>query len=425
MLIKNYEELAKTPQRKIVLDLVEAALVAIQPEKIISQKISLSKNKLKIDTQEVNLADFEKVIILGFGKGSAKNAKIIENILKDKITEGYVIDTNQENFQKIEFSQGTHPLPSQANIDFTQKVIKKLSNLTPKDLVLVITCGGGSVMLGSPHNLSLEQMVDVNKTLLHSGATIQDMNIIRKHIDIVKGGGLAKILFPAKAINLVFSDVPGNDLSTIASGPMVMDPTTKEDVQNVIKKYNLSQILSFEGKDFVESPKDEKYFQNVENVLILKNGTALSAMLQKAEELGVSAQIYSDHFQDNANGAGNKLSQNAKNGTILIAGGETDVKVGGSGVGGRNQQAVLAALLTLAANTTICFFDSDGWDNSKAAGAIGDFKTLQSAKAKGLDINKYLQNNDAYTFFEKVGDAILTERLPSNVSDLMIVYKHG
>ena len=422
-LIQNYEKLAKTPQRKIVLDLVEAALESIEPERVIGQKVSLSGDNLKIENTSINLQDYRRIIILGFGKGSARNIKIIENMLGAKITEGYVIDTNEEQFQKIEFAKGTHPLPSQANLDFTKKIIQKLSDLAQNDLVIVATCGGGSVMLAAPNNLTLEQMIEVNKTLLHSGANIHDMNVIRKHIDLAKGGGLAKILYPARVINLIFSDVPGNDLSVIASGPMVKDPTTQKDVAEVINKYKLEDELSHVQSNFIESPKEDKYFANVENILILSNDTALHAMQQKARKLKIETTVYSNSFQQDANEAGETLIGQTKQNSILLVGGETDVKVTGKGVGGRNQQLVLSSLAHLDENTIICSFDSDGWDNSPAAGAIADNNTAKAAGKLNLNPQTFIKNNDAFTFFDKVGDAILTGRLPTNVSDLMVVYK--
>ena len=221
--VKNYEQLNLSPQRKLVLDLVECALESIRPESVIEKQISLAGDTLKILDKKIKLDDFDRVFLLGFGKGSGGNCSIIEKILADKLTAGYVIDVTEHEFSKVEFTLGTHPLPSQANIDFTKKVIAKFSKLSERDLVIIVTCGGGSVMLESPHALSLQKMIDVNRALLHSGADIAEVNAVRKHLDIVKGGGFAEIVFPATVFNLIFSDVPGNDLSVIASGPTAME----------------------------------------------------------------------------------------------------------------------------------------------------------------------------------------------------------
>lgn len=423
MLIQNFDALAKTDARNVVLNLVEAALESIQPEKVISDKFSLSDNLLTISENKIDLSGFENVYLLGFGKGSAKISKLIEDVLGNKLTAGYVIDVVSEQFKKIEFTLGTHPLPSQQNIDFTKKVIDKFSNLSERYLVLIVTCGGGSVLLEAPHSLTLERMIEVNKALLHSGATISEMNAVRKHLDIVKGGGLAKILFPASVYNLFFSDVPGNDLSVIASGPTVRDNTVQTDAGAVLSKYNIKSELNLNDSDFIESPKEDKYFANVHNVMILSNDTALSAMKKRADEFGIVAKIETDKFESDANDAGRKLIEMCAPGSILLVGGETSLKVTGGGRGGRNQQLVLATLDRLDNKTIIASFDSDGWDNSEACGAIGDMASVADAKEKNLEKHIYLSENNSFTFFEKTGDAILTGRLPSNVSDLMIVYR--
>jgi glycerate-2-kinase len=249
------------------------------------------------------------------------------------------------------------------------------------------------------------------------------MNIIRKHLSKVKGGGLVKLLFPAKIVSLIFSDVPGNDLSTIASGTTVIDKTTIDDAWQIYNKYDLHK-LEFGENDFIETPKDENIFSTVENILILSNLTALNAMKKKANEMSIKAEIFSDKFESDAELAGKALIEKTKDHSILLAGGETTVKViNEKGVGGRNQTVVLGALFELDGKTVIASFDSDGWDNSPAAGAIGDIKTLEKAKIEGLSPEEYLRDNNSLVFFKNLRDAIVTDRLPSNVSDLIIVYK--
>lgn len=421
-IVKNYKELNLNPRRKIVLDLVEAAISAIQPGNVINQVISLSGNTLRISDKSINLDNFEHVFLLGFGKGSGGNCKLIERILSERLTGGYVVDVTEHKFAKIDFTLGTHPLPSQSNIDFTRKVIDKFSKLGERDLVIIVICGGGSVMLAAPHTLSLERMVEVNRALLHSGADISEMNAVRKHLDVVKGGGLAEIVYPATVYNLIFSDVPGNDLSVIASGPTVFDKTNVEDALSVIGKYHLKDLKLTES-DFGESPKDGKYFEKVNNVLALSNTTALEAMRETAEELGQKVQILTDDFVGDANDAGKKLIEKTEAGSTLLCGGETSLVVTGDGEGGRNQQLVLAALPYLGDGTIVASFDSDGWDNSSFAGAIADMDTVTRSRDLNLDPAFFLNRNDSYDFFKQVGGGIETGRLPSNVSDLMIVSK--
>ncbi|MBI2031648.1 MAG: DUF4147 domain-containing protein [Candidatus Levybacteria bacterium] len=426
MFIKNFDNLAKTPNRKIVLELIEAALSSIQPEEVINKNVKLENNKLFINDKTFNIENFDRIFLLGFGKGSAKNSKLIEGKLGGKLTEGFVIDTNSENFAKIKFTQGAHPLPSQQNVEFTDSVIKRFKdlNLTERDLVIIVVCGGGSAMLVHPYRISLEKKIEVGKALLESGADIIEMNTIRKHLSTVKGGGLSEILYPSNIATLIFSDVPGNDLSFIASGPTVKDHTTVDDAIELLEKYNLWEKLELTREEFSENPKDDKYFENVSNLLILSNLTALSAMQKKAQELGLKAEIFSDKFQGIAREVGKELVEKTSDNSVLLVGGETTVKVKGEhGQGGRNQELVLATLQFLNEKTVISSFDSDGWDNSRFAGAFGDHKTIERANELGVEPLKFLETDNSLEFFEKTGDGIETGRLPSNVSDLIIILK--
>ncbi len=424
-LIENFDELAKTPERKIILELVEEGLLSIQPAEVFKDKIQRHRDILTIDGHEFDLNKFERVFILGFGKGSAGNSKLLEDLILDKLTEGYIIDTqNEHKFRKIEFTKGTHPLPSEDNFKFTQKILDKFSRLTEQDLVLIVVCGGGSAMLVHPHAISLEEKINVGKALLKSGATISQMNTVRKHLSDVKGGGLAQALYPATIATMIYSDVPGNDLSVIASGPTVEDLTTVKDALKIVTTFGIEKQLNLPMNAFIENPHDKKYFKNVHNFIVLSNQTALRAMQKRARELDWKANIFSDRFESEAKLAGRKLISATHLHSILLVGGETTVKVGKrGGKGGRNQELVLAALNYIGRDITICSFDSDGWDNTENAGAIGDYKTVEEATNLKIHPEKFLQNDSSLDFFNQTRDAIITGRLPSNVSDLMIVLR--
>jgi len=422
-LIKNFDSLAKNETRKICLEIIEKGLASIQPQKVIQENILLKNNILTIKNQKIDLKKFKNIFLLGFGKGSAGLSRHIEEILGDLLTNGFVIDLEPQPFSKIEFTKGTHPLPSEQNIAFTQKTIKQLGNLTIKDLIIVVIAGGGSALFENPYKISLEKLIEVNKALLKSGANISEMNVVRKHLSKVKGGGLAKLLYPSTIVSLIASDVPGNNLSVIASGPTVKDLTTKEQAFDVLQKYNLWEKLKLSKDDFQETPKEDIYFKNASSALILSSLTALVSMQKKAKELGHNAIIHSDKLQGEARFVGRDLIDNTPSDHILLAAGETTVKVVGKGMGGRNQELVLAALEHLGSETLIASFDSDGWDNSPFAGAIADFKTIEMAKKHKLNPKKFLETNSSFPFFEKVGDGIIIGRLPSNVSDLMVVLK--
>ncbi len=423
-LITNYDELAVSPERKIVLDVVNAGLESVQPEHVVQKNFSLHDNQLKIIHKTFDLSQFENVYLIAFGKGSAGISKRIEDTLGDRLTEGYCIDVREESFQKINFTLGTHPLPTEANFTFTDNIVERFGKMTEKDLVLVVICGGGSVMFAHPQHIDHEKLIEVNKALLHSGADILQMNTIRKHLDSVKGGGLAKLLHPATVVSLIFSDVPGNDLSFIASGPTVKDETTIADAFKLLEEYTIRDHVELKDEDFVETPKDDAVFEKVHNCIMVSNVTALDAMKDKALQLGVHVLNHSDRVQGNAHEVAQRLIDATKPGHLLLAAGETTIKVEGEGgKGGRNQELILSTLETIDDGTVIVSVASDGQDNSDHAGAVGDSLSRKSADEKEVSIDDYLKRNDSYTFFEKTGNAIITGKLPSNVSDLFVVYK--
>jgi glycerate 2-kinase len=422
--IKNYDQLATNDNRKLVLDLIEAAYTAIQPAHVFENNFSIEDTTLKIFNQPFDLSKFERIFLLGFGKGSAGNCKLLEGKLGDRLTEGYDIDVvEDEHFQKVHYTKGTHPLPSEENIAFTQHAIEHLEHVTEKDLILIVTCGGGSVLFEAPNKLNLEQITAVNQALLKSGADITEMNAIRKHLSRVKGGGLAKLLYPATVINLIFSDVPGNDLSVIASGPLVKDHSTMDDVKKIIEKYSLDKSVTLPEDAFSETPTDPKYYENVHNILMLSNHTALDAMEKLAKEKGHTVHVMSDQLQGDAKTLGEKLINETASGQILIAGGESTIKVTGKGKGGRNQALVLYALPFIKDETVLASVGSDGWDFYELAGAIADADTHKKMEEMHLDAQPFLADDNSYEFWTKIGDGVNTGHLDSNVSDLYIVFK--
>lgn len=421
--IRNYDQLATNDNRKIVLDLIEEAYASIQPKNIFKNHFSVNGNTLKIQNKSFNLDDFERIKLVGFGKGSAEMCGIIAKQLGDRLEKGMDIDVIENpNLDKIEYTLGTHPLPSEANIDYTKKVLDYLEGSGDKDLVLFVVCGGGSVLFEAPYKIDLATLTRVNDALLDSGATITEMNIIRRHLSRVKGGGLSKIVYPATVVALLFSDVPGNDLSVIASGPTVKDHTSLNDVKKILTKYKIPYKVKITDTDFQETPTDNKYFEKVHNILMVSNHTALDAMEKRARVLGKKSFILTDRLQGDARVLGQKLITETPNGQILFAGGESTIKITGKGYGGRNQALVLASLPYLKNETVIASFGSDGWDYYKLAGAIADHETLDKAAKLNLDFRRYLSDDDSYNFWQKTGDGIDTGHLESNVADLYIVY---
>ncbi len=422
--IKNYADLATNDSRKVILELIESAFSSIQPKEVFKNHFSLTGDILKIQKRTFDLSNFEKITLIGFGKGSAEMCRIIEKTLGDRLTTGFDIDVIDESpFDKIQYTKGTHPLPSEENIKYTQNVLGHLEGVGEKDLVIGVVCGGGSVLFEAPYKIDLKKLTEINDALLKSGAKISEMNVLRKHLSKVKGGGLAKILYPATFANLIFSDVPGNDLSIIASGPTVKDHSTMTEVKSIIEKYKINDKIEINDDDFTQTPTEDKYFEKVHNILMLSNHTALDAMEKKARELGYNAFVLTDALQGDARELGKKLIDQTPKGQILLAAGESTIKIKGSGKGGRNQALALCSLPYLDDNTLIASFDSDGWDFYELAGAIADHETQKKISDLGIDVNEYLDNDNSYGFFKEVGDGILTGKLESNVSDLFIVLK--
>lgn len=398
----------QTNLRQDALEILEAGLSALDPQKILDNK---TKIKFHFDR-------FSKIYIIGAGKGVRFLAQRLEEILGEKIVAGFVNDKEKLDLKKIVVNKAGHPLPDKASFAGTQKMLNLIKNISKNDLIICLIAGGGSSLLTWP-TFAVRRTAEFYDKLLKSGANIYEMNVIRKHIDRVKGGGLAAFIYPKPCISLIISDVPGNNLETIASGPTVYDKSTKEDTEEIINKYKLPKI------PLIETPKDKNLFKKVENILLANNKIALLSMQNKAEKLGYQPKILDDSFDKRAESVGQFLFKNLKPNQVLIVGGETTVKVKGKGRGGRNTHLCLAALKYLPKNTCLAAINSDGEDNTDAAGAVITGETIKKAKQLNLASDKFLQNFDSYHFFEKTGDLIKTGPLPINVGDLILVLKRG
>ncbi len=423
-MIKNYKQLNITSIRKKALDIINAGLESLDIQKVIKGQVSLNKDILNIksekgESREYNLNNFSNIFVVAIGKGSSDAADEIEKIIGNKITKGIALDIKKKNLKFIKSFKGTHPLPSAKNSKATKKVIKLLKNTKSDDLVIVLIFGGGSALFCQPAKISIKKLKKYTDKLIKSGKDIYSTNTVRKHLSLVKGGNLAKLAYPAKVVSCIFSDVPKNDFAFIASGPTVKDKTTIEDAQAIGAEFNWPKDI------FVKTPKEEKYFKNTENILFFSNQRPLQKMKKTAEELGFNTEIYSYSIKGEATKVGNKLLkliQDKKGQQVLLAGGETTVIVRGNGIGGRNQELVLGALSSLKNNEIILSISSDGWDNTKAAGAIGDIKTKEKAQKLNLDLKKFLKNNNSFNFFKKTNDLIFIDQ-GINISDLIIVAK--
>jgi glycerate-2-kinase len=413
---KNYDELATTPNRKLALQLIASGLDAIDTEKVILNSLKLENNLLKIQGQSFDLTNFKKIKVVGFGKSGGKAALALEKILGDKITTGAVIGLEKVECKYIETFIGTHPRPTEKNFEAGNKIYETIKNSTSEDLIIVLVSGGGSALLCYPES-EYREGAKLYDAFLKTGGTISEMNIVRKHLSLLKGGGLAKIAYPATVIGLIFSDVPGNNFENVASGATYKDETTVADAQKIITKNNLGEF------DLIETPKEDKFFENVHNFVLVSNKIAVEVMAKKSEELGFKVNIISTELYDEVDQALGKIFIDQKENTVVLAAGEPRVTVPkNAGKGGRNLHMGLEAIKMKLIDLDSVFisFGSDGMDNSDAAGAIVDKNTIEKVEKLGLDVNDYSVRFDSYNFFQKTGDLIFTGPTGANVSDLMI-----
>ncbi|OGY22489.1 MAG: hypothetical protein A2126_02065 [Candidatus Woykebacteria bacterium GWB1_45_5] len=422
MVIKNSKELAKSQLRANALKIIEAGFAAMDTENVIKNSLKLYQNNLLIvkDTW-LDLTKFRRVYLVGIGKAAFSAARAIEEILGDKITDGIVLDINGGLLKRSRSLVGTHPVPSQVNLSATREIISLLKSAAEDDLVVAIISGGGSALLCSPYKLSCEKKESVVGELIKNGANIEEINTVRKHLSEIKGGNFARLAYPASLVALIFSDVPGDDISVVASGPTVLDTTTVADASKIMAKYDVLKKCKLPHCDLIETPKDPTYFQLVINIVVANNQLALLGMAKKAKELKYKVEVFSSRLEGEATAVGKKLVLNAKPKTALLAAGETTVKVAGAGWGGRNQHLVLSALAQIQKSQVIISVDSDGIDHSRFAGALGDQATLTKAKRKKLEVSSFLETCDSFHFFQKVGDGIETGILGSNIADFMLV----
>lgn len=425
--IKNMEALATTEARRKLLSIVDAGLQAIDTAGVIRDTVSFDGATLSVAGKEYDLADAGRVVVVGVGKCSLDAVREIERILGERLDEGVVLDIWSDGTEsRVKSFKGDHPYPTEANRAATAEIVNVLKPLSERDVAICVVSGGGTVLLCQPNGFTCESEADLVRCLFHAGITIQGMNTVRKHLSTARGGYLAAHAYPARVISLIFSDVPGNDLATVASGPTVKDETTVEDAKAVVQKLQKSGCDFDEGY-LIETPKDDKYFERVDNILLLSNETALNAMAEEGKRLGLDPVVCGSCLEGEARIVGESLVRELRGAapkTLLLYGGETTVRVGNlGGKGGRNQELVLSALRDIQHDETIASVASDGIDNSPVAGALCDTILNEASKKLNLQPDEYLRTNNSFNFFEKAGGHIITGSTGSNVSDLVIGIK--
>jgi glycerate 2-kinase len=457
MIIQNYESLisnsrltTETNARRIMLELLDFGIKSVLAQNIISKSIKLTNETLYIQNFKINLSQIENIYIVGAGKASGGMAEVIEQILGSRITDGLINipDGTKKRYKThiIQLNEATHPIPSESGVLGAQKIIELIKKAKVNDLVIALFSGGGSALLTYPVNaIPLDDFNNLNRSLIKSGATIQEINTVRKHCSQIAGGRLAQYGNPAKIVTLILSDVINGSVDTIASGPTVPDPTTFNQAMEILKKYQLWEASPGSIQQYFqngikgnvpETPKPaNKIFRKGNTIILGDIKVACESIKKYARERGFKSQIYSSEITGDAHLEGKKFLQYVKDRCIkgetgkskpiiLIAGGETTVKVTGSGKGGRCQEMGLTLLSEFKQLTGIVFaaMGTDGIDGfTDAAGVIIDNYSAKLAEEKRLNIEKFLNNNDSYHFFKELGDSLIfTGPTGTNVNDLML-----
>jgi glycerate 2-kinase len=433
--------------RKDVLAIFQAGVEAVDPAQAIKNNLKLEENRLIVGEKITDLSGFDRISVIGAGKASAAMARAMEEILGERLNSGLVITKHNHSLplDKVQVIEAGHPVPDETGFRGARQIVRFLEQRDEKDLVFFLISGGGSALLPFPYEgLTLEDKQDVTKILLEVGANIHEINVLRKHLSRVKGGRLAKVAYPATLISLILSDVIGDDLDSIASGPAVPDHTTFADCMDILDKFQITDRLPSVVLDIFEkgihgeiedTPKaGDPAFERTQNLIIGSNIMAVKLAAKKAAQLGFNTLILSTFIAGETRdvagvhaaiareilSSGNPINRPA----CVLSGGETTVTIHGKGKGGRNQEFSLAAAVDIDGleNIVVLSAGTDGTDGpTDAAGAIADGTTVSRARKLGMDPNHYLRENDSYHFFEALNDLIITGPTYTNVMDLRLV----
>jgi glycerate 2-kinase len=435
-------------QAKGALDgIMRAALDAVDPAEAVRRHLRREGDQLVIGSKSYDLSQLGRLVVVGAGKAGAPMVRAVEAIVGDRIDEGLVIVKAEHALPTthVDLVEAGHPIPDRNGLEGARRIEGLISELGSDDLVLCLISGGGSALATYPvEGITLADLQTITDALLRVGASINEVNVVRKHLERLKGCGLARAAFPAHVASLILSDVVGDPLDVIASGPTVPDTTTYADAWAVLARYGLEQTVpasvhrTLQAGMTGELPETLKPGDpaagKVHNAVVGSNAVAADAAARAAEQQGFRALVLTTFLQGEAREVGQVLASLAKelahrNGPLdrpacLILGGETTVTVRGSGKGGRNQEMALAAALAAAGvpNVLIACLATDGTDGpTDAAGAIVDGDTIGQADRAGLDPRAYLAENDAYRFLDALDRLLRTGPTRTNVNDLAFV----
>jgi hydroxypyruvate reductase len=433
---------APTEGHETALACLRAGIEAAHPERVLESTVRVDDGCLRVADAAYDLADFDRVVVVGGGKAAAGVAAALERVLGDRIDAGAVVTYDPGEGERIDHLPGDHPVPSERGVESTRRVVGLLGDATDRTLVLAVVTGGASALLPAPADgISLADLQRTTEGLLDSGAEIAEINAVRKHLSTLKGGGLARAAAPARVVSLVFSDVVGNDLGVIASGPTVPDETTYDDALAVVDRYGLSvpepvreRLERGAAGELAETPKPgDSAFDRVDTHVLADGFTAVDAARAEAEARGYDTCVLSSRIRGEAREAakshvavgeevlatGNPVDPPA----VVLSGGETTVTVRGDGVGGPNLEYALSAAVELAGETraVLASVDTDGKDGgTDVAGAVVDGTTLDGRERRAA-AREALARNDALGLLDGYDCVIRTGPTGTNVNDLRVL----
>lgn len=432
-------------KRQTAIDIFLAGVESVKPGNLIERYVSIDGDSLQIENLRFDLLTLKNIYVVGAGKASAAMAQAIESILGSRITSGHIV-TKYDHSVPLEFigiTEAGHPVPDENGINGTAQILSIVKGAGKDELVICLISGGGSALLADvPEGCTLQDLKTLSSVLLKTGANINEMNCIRKHLSHVKGGQLAKAASPARVVSLILSDVIGDPLDVIASGPTASDPTTFADAISIIRNYNIENDLPEQILRVLQDGIDNKRQETLKdadeillqtnNLIIGTNLLALQMAKEKAEELGYASHVMTNTLEGDVVEVANFIVDFVKRierekfnkKTCLLFAGEPTVKVKGTGLGGRNQHLALLIAEYLKDMPGITFLSggTDGSDGpTDATGAVVDSLTLEHASNLGLDMDHYINNYDSYHFFKEEGGLIMTGPTQTNVMDLMVV----
>lgn len=435
-------------QREIALDVLAAALAAVDPTSAVRAALRREGDILHVGERSYDLRRYQRVLCVGGGKAGASMALAVEEVLGDRLAAGAVNVKygHTAPLRVVQLTEAGHPIPDEAGVRGTRAMIELLRGAGEGDLVIAVISGGGSALIEAPvEGVTLADVQRLTELMLRSGATINEMNAVRKHLSQVKGGRLAALAAPAELITLLLSDVVGSPLDVIASGPTVPDTSTFADAAAVFDRYGLweqaptsivAELRAGLAGDRPETPKPgDPLFERTNNLVVASNEQAAAAAVERARAHGLNALLLSTFVEGEAREVAKVLAAIAREErrsgqplprpACIVLGGETTVTVRGNGKGGRNQEMALAAAFRLAGleDVLVVCAATDGTDGpTDAGGAVADGTTIARARALGLDPARALAENDAYPLLAALGDLILTGPTNTNVNDLALVF---